>query len=153
MIFFLILFITACSVDQEWKYFKSSCYKYFAQPLTWSNAKSHCQALNGSLVIFHTAEEHKFVINNVLPEAYGRVWIGLNRDASNKQVWKWEDGSPLSFDQWQNNQPDDLSSDCAELMIGENHGQQWNNGWHDIWCSNPDGAVICERKANVETDP
>ena len=146
-------FVTACGVDQEWKYFKSSCYKYFAQPLTWSNAKSHCQALSGGLVIFHTAEVHKFVTNDVLPAAYGRVWIGLNRDASDKQVWKWEDGSLLSFDQWQHGEPNRLSEDCAQMMDGEHYGSQWNNGWLDISCSNPDGALICERKANVETDP
>ena len=106
--YFSRFFITACGVDQEWKYFK-----YFTQPLTWSNAKPHCKALNGSLVIFHTAEEHKFVTNDVLPAAYGRVWIGLNRNVSNKQVWKWEDGSPLSFDQWQHDEPNNLFEGCA----------------------------------------
>ena len=146
----------ACGTDQDWKYFNALCFKYFTQALSWSNARSHCKTLNGSLVTLDTAEKHKFVTSNVLPAAYGRVWIGLSRNPDEPLVWKWEDGSLLSFDQWDNGEPNNNDGDeyCVHMAKGEYHNSQWNNGWLDIGCSYPDGApYICERRANVETEP
>ena len=94
---FIIIYIfkTASCVDQGWKSFKSTCYKYFDQVgKERGQAKSHCQSFTSNLVMFKNADEQKFVINDVLPTHYGRVWIGLSRDSANKTVWRWDDGPP-----------------------------------------------------------
>ena len=118
-------------------------------------AKSHCQSFTSNLVMFKNADEQKFVINDVLPTHYGRVWIGLSRDSANKTVWRWDDGSPLTFAQWQHREPNRQDEDCAQMVVGLHYGVEWNDGWLDIHCHDSEGnpGFVCEREATVFSNP
>ncbi|KAL9966879.1 hypothetical protein ACROYT_G025016 [Oculina patagonica] len=140
-----------CGVDQDWKHFDSSCYKYFSEALSWSDASSHCREMNGSLVILHTAEENDFVSRAVVPDTY-RAWIGLNDYGSSPRDWKWEDGSGLSFSHWYPSEPNNVVENCVEVLNGFFYGGQWNHAWNDNRCS-VGLPFICERRTRVETDP
>ncbi|XP_022786066.1 snaclec VP12 subunit B-like [Stylophora pistillata] len=140
---------TACDVDQGWKLFMSNCYKYFNQvERNRAQARLRCQALNGNLVMFQNADKHQFVTSDVLPADYSRVWIGLSRDPANEEVWKWDDGSLLSFNKWEHNEPKNNHKNCAQMMNGTHYGGRWNNGWHDTHCDNSAGdpGFVCERE-------
>ena len=66
---------------------------------------------------FHKADEHQVVTSKILPPAYRSLWIGLSRHSPD---WKWEDGSPLSFAQWESGEPNDKNfiEGCVELING-----------------------------------
>ena len=118
-------------------------------------AKSHCQSFTSNLVMFKNADEQKFVINDVLPTHYSRVWIGLSRDSANKTVWRWDDGSPLTFAHWQYNEPNNRDEDCAQMVTGWHYNGKWNDGWLDIHCHDSEGnpGFVCEREATVFSNP
>ena len=119
--------------------------------LNFFQAKSYCQTLNSTIVTFNSAEEHAFVTHEVLSEAYGGVWIGLTRDPSNKGLWRWEDGTHLSFTQWESTQPDYINDDCAQMMFGLHYKIYWYHEWHGTNCERltRDPGFICERRANI----
>ena len=156
--FFLIIFLMKvwpCGVDQDWKVFDSSCYKYFSQKLSWSDASSHCKGMNGTQGIFHTAEEYEFVITAVLPANRYDIWIGLSdHGQGGSRDWKWADGSGLTFSRWYSptGEPNNHHEKCAGVYLGSFHGLQWNNDWHDYHCTNR-FSFICERRARFETEP
>ncbi|KAL9966882.1 hypothetical protein ACROYT_G025019 [Oculina patagonica] len=140
-----------CGIDQDWKQFNSSCYKYFNEALNWSDASSHCREMNGSLVILHTAEEHEFITRAVFPDTY-QAWIGLNDYGSSPRDWKWEDGSGLSFSHWHPGEPNDAVENCVGVLNGFFYGMQWNHAWNDQDCAKS-FPFICERRTRMKTVP
>uniref|UniRef100_A0A667XP16 C-type lectin domain-containing protein n=1 Tax=Myripristis murdjan TaxID=586833 RepID=A0A667XP16_9TELE len=85
---------------------------------TWSEAQSYCRQNYTDLASVRNLaenEEIKGLISN-------SSWIGLFRD-----VWKWSDGSAMSFSKWHDNQPEGGDEHCVVSLRGK---------WHDYLCSN-----------------
>ena len=40
------------------------------------------------------------------------IWIGLH-DANNDDVWSWSDGTPLDYDNWFGNEPNQVDHNCG----------------------------------------
>ena len=71
-------------------------YLYFADQLTWSEARASCQVMGGDLASIHSWADAKHAFPQ---EIQGYAWIGLT-DAASEGQWVWSDGSPLGFTNW-----------------------------------------------------
>ncbi|XP_071843537.1 uncharacterized protein [Apostichopus japonicus] len=90
---------------------------------TWSDAVDRCRQLfnNGHLVHIDNEEEYNEVkaIRDQANIGDAFVWIGIH-DSEQEGEWKYEDGSPLTYDNWRDGEPNNYNNeeDCVEMGYG-----------------------------------
>ncbi|KAI8490945.1 hypothetical protein Bbelb_313640 [Branchiostoma belcheri] len=107
--------------------FSGVCYKDFADPKTYAEAKQTCAA-DGGLVAMPKDSAANTLINNL----GGGCWIGLT-DTESEGQWVFEDGQTLAstgFANWNTGEPNNANTgeDCVEVY-GPTHL------WNDAPCS------------------
>ena len=128
---------TLCTIPYcppPWRTFQGHCYLWVGKPMSWMDAKRHCQKLSrpGKMVhlaSIHSKEEDEFVGEHVRNEksaiaANRGYWIGFN-DREQENVFKWVDGSDVGYENWKQNEPNNLrEEDCVEVL---RRSDEWND--------------------------
>ncbi|XP_073507006.1 CD209 antigen-like protein C [Phyllobates terribilis] len=124
---------TMCPVG--WRTIGSSCYYLFEEMRTWYAAQGECYKANSFLAIIKDRNESDSL--NTLLGRSNRYWIGLRRDVKDIHIWKWTDGSEVTFTNWGVNEPN-------YLRPGEHCGENLKGAWNDMDCTTPQN-YLCEK--------
>ncbi|XP_033123571.1 C-type lectin BfL-2-like [Anneissia japonica] len=116
-----------------WLPFGNKCYRLYASPKTWDEAKKDCSSCSnshGNLVSIGSEAENKFV--STIWQTYngGRgntYWIGLRRSGS---TWRWSDNSFYSYRKWKSGEPNNFggNENCVHQWKKDGNYLTWNDG-------------------------
>ncbi|XP_073445050.1 C-type lectin domain family 4 member G-like [Dendrobates tinctorius] len=111
---------TTCPVG--WYTIGSACYYVSGQEISWDLAREECYKMSSILVMIKDKTESESLKKLFSPGK--KYWIGLRRDAKEVHVWKWLDGTQVTFTNWDVNEPNYHSSreHCGETKSGP-----WND--------------------------
>ncbi|XP_072044940.1 uncharacterized protein [Amphiura filiformis] len=112
--------------------------------LSFNDAVFACQNMTSNLTSIHSDEEQYYHLA-IVRRTSQDLWIGLH-DKTNEHEFEWVDGTPLDFESWTPNQPDNhnLGEDCVQL---------WSRGsgnWNDSPCGSSLG-FICKKPKGIKT--
>ncbi|MEI6217859.1 MAG: C-type lectin domain-containing protein [bacterium] len=101
--------------------------------VSWQEAKTACEQMDGHLVIVNNAKEDSFVATL----AAGRnVWLGCT-DEAEQGVWLWGDGAKLTYAGWAPSEPNNYGGrEHWGVCCGDG---RWNDVSIDTLC-----AYVCE---------
>lgn len=103
-----------------YKFYNGHTFKYFSTAMTWSNAKTACEALGGHLATAPTADKNTF-LTTVTTDI---IWLGaidINTDGN----WKWVDGEEWSYTNWASGEPYNTSEYEPYLMMNYSETGKW----------------------------
>jgi len=104
--------------------------------VNYADAHEACLARGGDLLSIHSLEEQQAIGQAAYAGYQGHLWIGIN-DRIEEGTFAWTDGSPVDFEHWNNNEPNDWGSgeDCGHLYEGN------DNRWNDLPCGHEAGYL------------
>lgn len=120
----------AAQCHSGWKEWNKACFKFVPSQASFSDASAACKKDQANLVSIHSPEE-----NEVVRTLAGgkNVFIGLN-DNKTEGVFVWSDGSTVTYENWQDNEPNDgfNMSDCV-ILDGSSSRGKWNDTPCIMW--------------------
>ena len=112
-------------------------YRFFAENVSWTEAKARCAEEGGHLVVINDADVFQKVIDLASEMGISVVWIGLHRE-SDLLVWETDDINAEFYYNWDRGEPSEYDGD-----IPEDYVFMWNwtgRGWVYNDCINdPEG--------------
>jgi hypothetical protein len=143
---------TCASINAQAQAYGGHCYYRNTTPVTWSSARSGCEALSagGHLVTITSMEEQAFVWGLA---GMTDVWIGATDGLTDSQMGNgtpstWITGEDIGqFNGWASGEPNNYQKDCpGGGTCWEHCGFMWvdtQGAWNDDICGY-EKAYICE---------
>jgi hypothetical protein len=78
--------------------FNEHHYKFFAENISWHEAKKRCEELGGHLAIVTSKEENDFV-TSITRGPGVHVWLGAT-DEKREGTWVWVNGEQMTYASW-----------------------------------------------------
>ncbi|MGH0155944.1 UNVERIFIED_CONTAM: hypothetical protein FKN15_058924, partial [Acipenser sinensis] len=96
---------------------------------TWTAAQQYCREHYTDLVSIKSASENQKLVNTAGDKTF---WIGLFNEP-----WKWShQGDNYTFQNWANEQPNNVGGNEKCVIIGVSDGANQSRGeWNDVDCS------------------
>ena len=107
-------------------------YKVLTGDVKYNEAYVYATNRGGSLPIIRNSGQNAWLAQKV----GGRFWLGLT-DTQKEGTFKWNDGSSLTYKNWNNNEPNDWGN-------GEDYVEMLTNGkWNDLGAHHKRWIVVC----------
>ena len=121
-VYFLLSKLVGICPD-NWIHLQGSCYQFSSKSLSWTAAKSACEAKGSKLAMVTSEAEQQALVSKVSQN----VWIGLRRDPKVHSRWLWVDGSRATYTHWHPGEPNDHggNEDCTVMFPPAG---KWNDG-------------------------
>ncbi|XP_078572329.1 uncharacterized protein LOC144859503 [Branchiostoma floridae x Branchiostoma japonicum] len=121
-------------------------YRYMAitsSRRNWDQAEARCVSYGGHLARITSSTQQHLLTDMALGHSGTHYWIGCT-DRQIEGIWRWSDGSSLSYTNWAPTQPDNADGiqDCGILYSIYGYAQ-----WDDTECSTP-YFFICQTDIN-----
>jgi hypothetical protein len=100
-------------------------FEVVEKSLTWHQAKADAEAMGGRLAVFPTGEMYDRVISEVRKTYGSDLWLGLT-DEAQEGVWRWVDGSLLTYGRWHPGEPNNLGNEDFVHVVGAGQAT-WND--------------------------
>ena len=121
------LLLTLGLCPNNWIHLQGSCYRVPSKSLSWTAAKSDCEAQGAKLAIVTSQAEQQALVSEISKS----VWIGLRRDHNVYSRWLWVDGSRATYTHWKHGEPNnDGGNERCTIMLYP------TRKWNDLACSN-----------------
>lgn len=129
--------------------FKGHSYTIFSDSDSWDKAKSHCESLGGHLAVITSKEENDAIWAFVNKNGCKSAFFGLN-DSTIEGQWKWVTGEPISYSNWNNNEPNESSAanDYAEFSFYADGGV-WSASAFETHFEDAVLSYVCEWETDV----
>ena len=115
------------SIDGDMYFYKDKMYKVFKQSITWKDAQAFCKSLGGNLAMPKTQELGDFIINIATQYNLNGLWLGAT-DEETEGVWKWVDGTTMTYNNWNNGEPNNSGGNEHYLKTyTKNNSGKWND--------------------------
>jgi len=120
-----------------------SWFYLYDTKVPWDLAKKKCESVGGQLAVIKDAETWACVRKLV---SRRECWLG-GTDEKQEGTWKWVDGTPLSYTNWLDGEPN--NSNNAEHYLSTSIQE---DGWLDVAKGyNANLGYVCQWKS-AETD-
>jgi formylglycine-generating enzyme len=92
---------------------------------TWNQARTDAVNRGGRLAVFPTGDVYDRTAAKIRSTFSGYFWLG-GSDAEQEGVWRWIDGTPITYGRWQSNEPNNQSGveHALHVVVG-------NTIWND----------------------
>jgi len=125
-----------CDAEGEFRSLDGqSCYLLSSDEAGWIGARDACREWGGELATIQSRQEDDFLT----PRPSVDTWIGAN-DRANEGIFVWADGTPVTFFNWSQAQPDNFEGqeNCVEIRV-------LDRNWNDRPCGGDPEPYLCER--------
>ncbi|XP_018764911.2 macrophage mannose receptor 1-like [Serinus canaria] len=126
----------------SWIPFRSHCYNFNANEMSWAQSVTQCIQSGGMLASVEDLYESNFLIEHadLYASKTSGFWIGIYRNVNGQLLW--QDNSALDFVNWAEGQPlgDELDF-CVELSAATGY-------WSVLPCSSQKG-FICKKPKTI----
>ncbi|XP_033959747.1 macrophage mannose receptor 1-like isoform X1 [Pseudochaenichthys georgianus] len=124
------------TTSDGWLVWRGSQYYVNGKVMSMEDARLFCQQRHGDLVSINSKDENVFIWKQI-SRRYGSYFIGLSVDLD-RSFW-WMDNSPVGFQRWDENQPNDNSFDesCVTMTY-------YMGFWRTVNCGQEQRS-ICKR--------
>ena len=105
-------------------------------PYTWNQAKTDAISRGGRLAVLPTAEVNDRAVTAARASYPDGFWLGAS-DEEQEGVWRWLDGTLLSYERWRAGEPNNFAGDedALEVMVG-------GVGWIDLSQNEPRSYLL-----------
>lgn len=129
-------------------------YMFCTATSDWQTADENCAAYGYRLVTFDSAPEGEWVEATVLTYPDGPSWwIGFT-DATTEGDWLWSDGSPVTYTNWADGEPNNGHGQECFRSTEEDCGMiKWSGAaWNDYPCQCPAESSVCEADSELRPE-